>query len=165
LNPYASPAAPDGAYGGTGGGGTGSARLEGDVLVVSKGAALRSVCLKCGKRDGIVRRDAKFQWTPMWARLSVVFCTLGGLIAILVTTKRGNLSVPLCVPCNRRWGQAVTAIVLGAVGLVGSILYLRARASGVLRRLRRLRRPHGGIREAMASALAAADGGGHALHV
>ena len=72
-----------------------------------------------------MRRQAKFQWTPMWARLSVVFCTILGLIAILTTTKRASLSVPLCVPCNQKWGQAVAALVVSVVGLVGSILLFR----------------------------------------
>ncbi len=119
MNPYASPAAPGGGYGSGG-----SARLEGDVLVVTKDAALPNVCIKCGTHDAITRRQAKFQWTPVWARLSIVLCTIGGLIAILVTTKRGSLSLPLCVPCNQRWGQAVAMLVVGIVALVGSIFLL-----------------------------------------
>lgn len=119
MNPYAAPGTSGGAAA-TGG----SAHLDRDALVVTKDASLPSVCIKCGTHDGIMRRQAKFQWTPMWARLSIVFCTIGGLIAILVTTKRATLSLPLCVHCNQRWGQAVAALIVAVVGLVGSILLL-----------------------------------------
>jgi hypothetical protein len=119
MNPYAAPGAPVGSHGSGG-----SARLEGDVLVVTKDAAMPSVCIKCGTHDGIMRRQAKFQWTPVWARISIVLCTVGGLIAILVTTKRATLAVPLCVPCNQRWGQAVVALIVGIVALVGSVFLL-----------------------------------------
>lgn len=103
-----------------GSGNQGYARLEGDVLVVAKETYLPDICIKCGSKEGIVRRQAKFQWTPVWARLSILVCTLLGLILMLVTTKKGNLPLPLCSPCNTRWGQAIavlfgsiTALVLG----------------------------------------------------
>jgi hypothetical protein len=121
MNPYASPASSPGG-GGTGTGGT--ARLQGDALVVSRDASLPSVCIKCGSHDGITRRDAKFQWTPMWARMLVLVCTPGALIAILVTTKRANLSVPLCVPCNQRWGQAATLLIVAILALVSPLALL-----------------------------------------
>jgi hypothetical protein len=118
ANPYSAPAAAPG-YGA----GVRSyfATMQGDVLVVQKQAALPPVCMKCGTQHDIQRRNAKFQWTPMWARMMVVFCTLGGAIAMLLTTKKAQLDVPLCAPCNARWGQAVAAIVGGIVALVLSI--------------------------------------------
>ena len=116
-NPYAAPTAPS--YGG----GVRSyfATMHGDVLVVQKQAALPPVCMKCGTNHDIQRRSAKFQWTPMWARMMVVLCTIGGAIAMLLTTKKAQLDVPLCAPCNARWGQAVAALVGGIVALVLSI--------------------------------------------
>ena len=120
-NPYAAPAAAPATPGPHDG--AGAARLVGDVLVVRKDAALPAVCLKCGARDGIMHRPAKFQWTPLWARLMVVFCTLPGAIAMLVTTKKAALAVPLCPPCNARWsaarnvtGARVAAILVGVLG-------------------------------------------------
>ncbi|MBX3186134.1 MAG: hypothetical protein KF819_03925 [Labilithrix sp.] len=101
------------------------ARLAGDVLVVGKGARLPPVCLKCGARDGVSHRHTKFSWTPVWARLSVLLCTLLGLIAILVTTKKGELGVPLCVSCNARWTAGRNAVIGGVVMFVGGILLLR----------------------------------------
>ena len=126
-NPYAPPAVASAAYGPTASGVRSYyAALNGDVLVVQKEAALPPVCMKCGTKHEITRRNAKFQWTPMWARLMIVFCTLPGLIAMLATTKRGRLELPLCVACNARWGQAVAAIVVGIVALVGALLTLRS---------------------------------------
>lgn len=125
MNPYEAPK-------GSGGGelparrGKYYARLEGDKLVVQKDAELPAVCMKCGTHDGIMRRKAKFQWTPVWARVLIPFCWPAGLVAMLVTTKRGQLDVPLCVPCNVRWTQAIAAIVVGVVLLVGGVFAIRA---------------------------------------
>jgi hypothetical protein len=123
-NPYAAPSAqgPHG-YGHSGGGG--GASLRGDVLVVERNANLASVCMKCGTHDGIIRRQAKFSWSPTWARLSVIFCTIGGAIALAITTKRAQLAVPLCVPCNARWSSAVGALIAGIVLLVLGIFSFR----------------------------------------
>lgn len=115
-NPYAAPAATTGATGIHYG--AGAARLVGDVLVVRKDAALPAVCLKCGARDGVVYRPTNFQWTPVWARLMVVFCTLPGAIAMLVTTKKAALAVPLCPSCNARWSAAKNATVAGVVAIL-----------------------------------------------
>ncbi len=114
-NPYAAPGAP---FPSAGGGATGGATLEGDVLVVSKHGHLPDVCIKCAARENIVRRDAKLSWTPTWARLSVVFCTVLGAVAILVTTKRAQLSLPLCAPCNAGWSTASKALIAAVIGLV-----------------------------------------------
>jgi hypothetical protein len=97
--------------------------MQGDVLVLQKHAtALPAVCMKCGTTHDIQRRKAKFQWTPMWARMMIVLCTIGGAIAMLVTTKKAQLDIPLCAPCNARWGQAVAAIIGGVVALVLAIV-------------------------------------------
>jgi hypothetical protein len=118
ANPYAAPTAP------VHGGGVRSyfATMQGEVLVLQKQSpALPAVCMKCGTTHDIQRRNAKFQWTPMWARMMVVLCTIGGAIAMLLTTKKAQLDIPLCAPCNARWGQAVAALIGGIVALVLSI--------------------------------------------
>ncbi len=134
TNPYAPP---QGGFGGPGGpsgpygqsGLAGQARFEGDALAVLKGAHLADVCIKCGARDSsgsrVSKHDKKFQWTPTWARLMIVLCTLGGLIAIAITTKRANLMVPLCQPCAARWSAARTVTIVGVVLLVLSIFAFR----------------------------------------
>jgi hypothetical protein len=121
LNPYAAPSAHGGPHGY--GAGTGSpVTLRGDVLIVPKNAALPNVCMKCGTQENIVRRTAKFSWTPIWARFSILICTVVGLVVIAITTKRGQLSVPLCTPCNARWSSAVVALIAGVVALIAGIM-------------------------------------------
>jgi tetrahydromethanopterin S-methyltransferase subunit C len=97
--------------------------MAGDLLVVSRDAELPSVCMKCGMRDEIVRRNVKFQWTPVWARF-LVFCLVGAII-MLVTTKRANLEVPLCVRCDAQWGTARTGTIVGVVALLAALVAMR----------------------------------------
>jgi hypothetical protein len=118
-NPYAPPTANNGSFNYPGG--ASQATLRGDVLVVQKNAMLPSVCMKCGTHENIRRRNAKYSWAPTWARLSLVFCTIGGAIALMLTTKRAQLALPLCGVCNSRWSTAVVAAVALVVGLVLSI--------------------------------------------
>ena len=126
-NPYAAPAAHGGPAGhGYGHGHGAQASLRGDVLVVQKDAALPAVCMKCGTQENIVRRQGKFSWTPAWARLLVLVCTIGALVAILLTTKRGQLSMPLCASCNARWSGAIGALIGGVVALVFGVFALGA---------------------------------------
>src|SRR5687767_5717716 len=124
-NPYAAPTAAPG-YG-AGGVRSYFAAMQGDVLVLQKHApALPGVCMKCGTTHEMQRRNAKFQWTPMWARLLVPFCTIVGAIAMLITTKKAQLDIPLCASCNARWGQAFAAIIGGVVALVLSLFSIQA---------------------------------------
>ena len=102
----------------------GYARLEGDVLVVGRDIEFPSVCIKCGAHKDIERRKAKLQWTPPWARITLI-CGLIGLIVFAVTTKRAELHVPLCPACNKRWTAARNALVGGAIALAASVLALR----------------------------------------
>lgn len=102
-----------------------SARYEGNVLVVSRDADLPSVCMKCGTHDGIMRRSANFQWTPMWARMLVPLCALGGLIAMSITRKMATLAVPLCTSCNGKWTAGRNAIIAGVVAIVLAFVYVR----------------------------------------
>lgn len=102
-----------------------SARLEAGVLIVSRDAELPDVCLKCGTHDEIMRRKANFQWTPLWARMLLPFCALGGLIAMSITRKHASLSLPLCVSCDAKWTAARNATIAGVVPLIGAFLYLR----------------------------------------
>jgi len=78
--------------------------------------------MKCGAQENIVRRDMKLSWTPTWARLSVILCTMAGLIAVLVTTKRARLAMPLCAPCNARWSSALAAVIGAVVVLFAGLM-------------------------------------------
>jgi hypothetical protein len=84
-----------------------TARLDGDVVVVRNALhvpQLPAVCMKCGTHAGIMRRKVRFQWRPMWAHF-LVFCIIG-IIVLFMTTRRANLEIPLCAPCNARWSLA-----------------------------------------------------------
>ena len=103
-----------------------TARFDGDkrdALVLSGKGPLPAVCMKCGTHHEIVRRMAKFQWTPVWARF-LVFCLIGAIL-MMVTTKRATLEVPLCVRCNARWGTARNVGIAGVVALLGAFAVMR----------------------------------------
>jgi hypothetical protein len=101
---------------------TGGASWDGTSLTVPKQFSFPRVCLKCGSHEVHTRRTQKFAFTPMWARLLVVVCWPGAVVAMLLTTKRATLELPLCDPCHTRWRQARTVgtvlMLLAVVGLL-----------------------------------------------
>src|SRR5262249_9425663 len=46
--------------------------------------------------------------------------------AMLATTKRAAIRIPLCEPCNKRWSQAATVIIGFVVALVLGFFAIRA---------------------------------------
>jgi hypothetical protein len=92
-NPYAAPQAAAGApaaYGPVPG------RVEGTTLVLTNGATLPDVCVKCGVTHGIERRHQKFAFVPMWARF------FGPLIQRMFM-KQSEFYLPICGACNAQW--------------------------------------------------------------
>jgi hypothetical protein len=132
LNPYAAPqhdGLPAAAqYSGQGY----RAYLDGTNLVLSTTASLPPVCVKCATADGVTRRHQKFRFTPPWVIALLMVCTLGAVIAMAVTTKRAELSLPICEPCNTRWGSAKWAFGLSIGGLIvaGALLGVMSDTSG-----------------------------------
>jgi hypothetical protein len=129
LNPYAPPqndavSGPAGSYAARG-----RAYVQGGCLIVEKEASLPDVCLKCGTTSSLTRRSQKFQYTPPWVIFLFLVCTLGGIIAFLMTIKRATLLLPLCGECDRRWTSAKWAVGLGIVGLVLSVFLVIPLAS------------------------------------
>jgi len=55
---------------------------------------LPAVCVVTGGDQGVTYKPITFQWVPLWARLSVAFCGIIGLIAMLVSTKRVRAEMP-----------------------------------------------------------------------
>ncbi len=100
----------------------GQARWDGAVLTISKQFSFPRVCLKCASPEVHTRRTQKFAFTPTWARMLVLVCWPGALIAMVLTTKRATLELPLCDPCHARWRQARTRGVLIGVLVFGAIL-------------------------------------------
>jgi hypothetical protein len=116
YNPYAPPGHDDDA-GRPPASGAGS--WDGTSLVVPQRFEFPAVCLKCASSEVHRRRTQKFAFTPVWARLLVVVCWPGALLAMLLTTKRATLEIPLCEGCHARWRQARTwSALLGAVVLI-----------------------------------------------
>src|SRR2546422_686904 len=115
FNPYAPPEADPNLVGARA-----QTRVEGACLVLED-ATLPDVCLKCGARERIVRREHRFVYQPPWVLLLVVFCTLIGIAAAAITTKRLKVSLPLCETCNRRWRASRILLVLPLVVFVGAL--------------------------------------------
>jgi hypothetical protein len=55
---------------------------------------LPRVCVATGATDGVSFKKVTFQFTPLWARLSVAFCGILGVVLMLVNTKRVEADVP-----------------------------------------------------------------------
>jgi hypothetical protein len=97
---------------------TGSVIWDGKQLVVPKQYSFPRICLKCASPEVHSRRTQKFAFTPVWARMMVVFCTIGAVIAMLITTKRATLELPLCNPCQAKWTRARNIIIFASIGLI-----------------------------------------------
>jgi hypothetical protein len=125
---------------------TGSApvvREEGELLLVSPGARLADVCVKCGAREGIVRRLEVMRYRPLWPAvglaLSLCVCwyvasliltallpfdfwkTLVGLVCFAIFWRgwrHAALSLPLCKACDARWRDVVRARFLVSIAIL-----------------------------------------------
>ena len=84
------------------------AQLEGNVLVVSRGAKLRGVCLKCGSHHELTLRTVHFT----------------RLLALPPTLRRAELGIPLCVSCNKRWTAGTRASAAAIAAFAASIVAL-----------------------------------------
>ena len=102
----------------------GAASWDGALLTVPKQFSFPRVCLKCASAEVMSRRTQKFAFTPTWARMLVVFCWPAAVVAMLVTTKRATLELPLCDPCHARWKQARSLSVVMLLVMLGGIFGL-----------------------------------------
>lgn len=110
---------------------------EGPNLAVRLGAKIPSVCLKCGRTTGMVRREHAFSWMPADKRRNTVlmgamFGALGGAVMEAANAKHrrnATLSLPLCEGCDLRWVQGkklAIATLLLFFGSFGFILYAQS---------------------------------------
>jgi hypothetical protein len=89
---------------------------QGDVLVLSKSAALPDVCMKCGRHEpGIFRRLVHFSWLPPYAPFLFCLGAIGIVIAFAVLQKRAPFFIPLCADCNARWTRATRIMIAPAL--------------------------------------------------
>lgn len=98
------------------------AARSGADLIVQKSAPLPEVCVKCGKRDRLTRKQTRFAWTPPWIYATALLSVLIMAILAAVLQKRGALSLPLCPECRSRWTKARLAGVATAFGFFGILI-------------------------------------------
>lgn len=87
------------------------ARIDGDALVVTRGAKLRGVCFKCASHKDLVRRDVVFT--------QIMF--------LPPTVRRAPLGIPLCASCNHRWSWARAATAFAGIAFAMSLIALFVR--------------------------------------
>ncbi len=125
FNPYAPPQAdalsPRDAFAGAGQ----DWRLDGDRLIVRKGATLPAVCIWTGEPAEGPRKLKTLTWTPGWVRFLVV-SPLILLIAYLIVKKSGTLGYALSQAAQKRQRNA-TIFLLG--GIAGAVLLIIASAA------------------------------------
>jgi hypothetical protein len=126
-------------------------REEGELLLVSHGARLADVCLKCASRAGIVRRFEVMRYRPFWPAvglaLSLWICWyLASLLLTLLVPfdfwrdlsrgiiglvcfaifwrgwRYGALHLPLCSACNARWRGVARARFLATLAIVPALV-------------------------------------------
>lgn len=67
---------------------------------------LPEVCLVTGATEGVRYRETSFVFVPIWARLSVAFCGLIGLVVMAVSTKRARAELPFTDEAWQAWVRA-----------------------------------------------------------
>ncbi len=80
---------------------------RGKDFVMSPYAPLPDVCVKCGARHDLVRRQTTFKLFASWAFLLLPFGCVLALVVIALTFRTFPLSIPLCRPCRTRWSHGV----------------------------------------------------------
>jgi hypothetical protein len=104
------------------------AERVGSDLMIQKRAPLPPVCVKCARPPVVFRRDYQFSWTPPWVLLFIVLGVLPYVLLAAAARKRGDLTLPICGDCDRRWRAANAwlglSIVWAFFGLVGSVVVL-----------------------------------------
>lgn len=81
------------------------AYMSGPALVLTKGATLPDVCMKCGARHGLTHRRHTFAWSPPWVWATAVFGLAIVFILMFAMRKTASYSFPICDACNKKWNQ------------------------------------------------------------
>ena len=119
YNPYTPPTHDDDATHAIVGG---AASWDGKLLVVPKQFGFPNVCLKCASTAVNARRTQKFAFTPTWARMLVIVCWPAALVAMVLSTKKATLELPLCDACEARWQGARKWSALLLTGMIVGIV-------------------------------------------
>ncbi|MBZ0117810.1 MAG: hypothetical protein K8H88_12480 [Sandaracinaceae bacterium] len=79
------------------------------------------VCVTTGATEGVTFQKVTFTFVPLWARLSVAFCGLIGVILMLVSTKRVQAEIPFTDAAYSKWKMAKiipALIIVGGIPLI-----------------------------------------------
>jgi hypothetical protein len=119
-NPYAPPQAQYGAFAPAPPGyAVPPPRVEGAAVTIAKAYALPPLCVKCGTTADLRTRNQAFAWFPAWTYLLLFLGLLPMVLVQMAVTKRANLVLPICAPCNSRW---TTGRVLRTLSIVIPVL-------------------------------------------
>lgn len=119
FNPYAPPVASVEAFGTTS---QGDWQLQGDTLVVQKGALLPRICLYDGTTVNGASIQRNMAWVPVWVRILVVLSPLIFLIVFFIVRKQGTVGYYLGDAAKKRRTEGVLLIVGSIVVLVGCMI-------------------------------------------
>jgi hypothetical protein len=97
-------------------------RLEGDKLIVDKGATLPSLCVYDGSAVGGAPVHKKLTWVPPWVTILVLLSPVIYIIVALVVRKTGEIGYYLSEEAKRRRATGVTLMIASFVALVGFVI-------------------------------------------
>lgn len=109
---------------------------------------LPRVCVATGATEGVTYQKVTFTFVPMWARLSVAFCGLIGVVLMMLNTRRVEAEIPFTQEAFARYKRARViplAIILGGLALmfvpmaispdlilIGAVVFFAAVIGGVV---------------------------------
>jgi len=91
---------------------------HGNLLIVSRSAALPPFCIKCGRPAVPERFQKKFSWHPRWVYIFVLIALLIYIILAAVMSKRITLQLPLCAKHLEKYRMlriAAPVLLLGSI--------------------------------------------------
>lgn len=115
LNPYAPPIVASTAVAGASQAGW---QLNGNTLVVAKGATLPSRCLFDGSPVSVAPTTKTLTWVPPWLAVLVLLNPIIYVIAFVIAKKSGSLSYYIGDEGKRRRTAGIVMIVLSFVALI-----------------------------------------------
>jgi|GEM_PF-3968555 uncharacterized membrane protein len=82
---------------------------NGTGAVISKGAWLPDICVKCGTAEALTRRTLFFGYTPWWLYATACLGLLPFYVAQSAQITGGGASMCLCARCRSRYAWGVRA--------------------------------------------------------
>jgi hypothetical protein len=89
---------------------------DGKNLIVTRGAELPLICVRCGRPATGGRLLKKYYWHPRWLFILLLPGIVWYVIAALIVRKRMDLAVPLCAEHRLRYQNMRLASILMMIG-------------------------------------------------